>query len=91
VGATHASCGFKRPPNPNAATRELLSEAARLADSVDPVQADAALNTRIARFKGIETPEGNVLVFPSSGRIGFDPKPAGARQLCADRVVPFQA
>lgn len=50
-----------------------VREAARLTGFAGPVQADAALNARIARTKGVEPVDANVLVFPSldAGNIGY--------------------
>jgi len=52
---------------------DMVREAALLSGYTGPVQADAALNTRIAGIKGIKPVNANVLVFPSldAGNIAY--------------------
>ncbi len=52
---------------------ERVRESAERAGVAGPVQADAALNATIARAKGIDAPDANVLVFPSldAGNIAY--------------------
>ncbi len=52
---------------------ERVREAAALTGFAGPVQADAALNAAVARAKGIDAPDANVLVFPSldAGNIAY--------------------
>ncbi len=52
---------------------DMVREAALLSGYAGPVQADAALNARIAGIKGIESVDANVLIFPSldAGNIAY--------------------
>lgn len=52
---------------------EMVREAAQITGYAGPVQADAALNARIAAVKGMEPLDANVLVFPSldAGNIAY--------------------
>lgn len=54
-------------------TVDMVREAAEIAGFTGPVQADAALNPLIARKKGLEGGDANVLVFPSldAGNIAY--------------------
>jgi len=74
-----ALLSFSTGRSGSGAAVELVREAAEITGFAGPVQADAALNARIADVKGLEPLNANVLVFPSldAGNIAY--------KLCQDR------
>lgn len=72
-GAKPALLSFSTGSSGAGAGVEIVKQAAGLTGYPGPVQADAALNARIAGIKGIEPLDANVLVFPSldAGNIAY--------------------
>ncbi len=68
-----AMLSFSTGSSGNGGSVDNVRTAAQATGFAGPIQADAALNARIASIKGIDPPEANVLVFPSldAGNIAY--------------------